>query len=131
MPTVDKRALTAPHAPFFASLPPAYAAYFRGMTGAAVLAVVEALIHYLQVGPAVPPAWAVFVPVAVVLLRTAEGLVDHHSTRGGNAPRASTRETALIDAVTTAVAAKASAPVSASPVTAPAETPAATAPTQG
>ncbi len=82
----DQRHLTVPGAPFFASLPPVYAGYFRGMAAAVALAALEAAAHYLAVGPSLPPSWAVVVPVAVILIRTAEGAVDHWSTQGGGPP---------------------------------------------
>lgn len=78
----DQRTLSVPGAPFFASLPPVYAGYFRGMAAAVILAALEAANHYLQIN--LPPATlAVLAPVAVVAIRTAEGAIDHWSTGGG------------------------------------------------
>ena len=85
----DNRLLTTPSAPFFSSLPPVYAAFFRGLTGAVIVGAIEAVIHYLDTSQTLPPNVAIVAPLLVLLLRSAEGAYDHHST-GATTPAATT-----------------------------------------
>lgn len=76
---MDQRQLSSPNAPLWGSLPPKYAGFLRGLLAAVIVAAIEAAAHYLQAGPNLPSSWAIYLPIVVALLRTLEGVIDHHS----------------------------------------------------
>lgn len=61
-------------------IPPALTGALRGILVAAGVAAVEAAIKALS-GAALPSGYAVYLPLAILLLRTLEGLIDSTVTR--------------------------------------------------
>lgn len=85
MPTTDTRVLTAPKAPFFASLPPLLTGFLRGVTLAVIVGGIEGAVHFLDTSQTLPPDIAIAAPLLVLLLRSIEGYIDHHSMTTGAA----------------------------------------------
>jgi hypothetical protein len=64
---------------FFSEQAPTTTGFLRGLVEAVIAAALSGALVYFEAGAEYPPEMVGFIPVIVVLLRTAEGYID--STR--------------------------------------------------
>lgn len=76
---MDFRVLQAKDGPFFSNLPPKWAGFLRGLVLAVAAAAVSAAVKFLESGQLTPEGLSIYIPIAIVLLRTIEGMLDQRS----------------------------------------------------
>lgn len=74
--TMPKRVLQSEDGVFFSSFPPQTAGFLRGLAEAVAGGALTAGASWLESGPDVPPEFALYIPLLIVLLRTVEGIID-------------------------------------------------------